>query len=280
LKVAKESINLLDFSKNIYSQNGEDGVIKKLFSIIGTTNKFCCEFGAWDGRHFSNTHLLINRQGWSGVQIEADTKKYKQLQKTYKNNSKVNCVNVLIDTDKNSLEAIFKHHVLPQEFDFLSVDIDGSDYYILKALKLRPRVICIEVNAGHSPSSTKIVPKNIASQNVGQSLANFCKAASRIGYRLICYNGNAFFLRHDVGFEDILPTLSPKNAYLAFIRNLSRQQKAYLYSVNRGWVPPYHRYNNNLLTASRLRMSPHELSKEYITYKKLQSYRKQIGEIV
>ncbi|CAN0123266.1 unnamed protein product [Heterosigma akashiwo] len=37
-----------------------------------TMNKWCVEFGAWDGKHLSNTWSLINEHGWSSVQIEGD----------------------------------------------------------------------------------------------------------------------------------------------------------------------------------------------------------------
>ena len=32
------------------------------------------------------------------------------------------------------------------EIDFLSIDVDGIDYYLLKELKFNPKVICIEYN--------------------------------------------------------------------------------------------------------------------------------------
>nr|VFK13689.1 MAG: hypothetical protein BECKLPF1236A_GA0070988_100933 [Candidatus Kentron sp. LPFa]VFK29801.1 MAG: hypothetical protein BECKLPF1236C_GA0070990_100959 [Candidatus Kentron sp. LPFa] len=51
----KESRWLLDFSHNVTSQTGEDGVIEKIFEIIEPTNRWCIEFGAWDGKKFRNT---------------------------------------------------------------------------------------------------------------------------------------------------------------------------------------------------------------------------------
>ena len=51
--------------KNFYSENGEDGVLlyilKKTKIIKNTKPLWCCEFGAWDGIHGSNTfNLVIN----------------------------------------------------------------------------------------------------------------------------------------------------------------------------------------------------------------------------
>jgi len=39
----------LDFIKNVYSQNGEDGVIEKIFKDLEIIDGVVCEFGAWDG---------------------------------------------------------------------------------------------------------------------------------------------------------------------------------------------------------------------------------------
>ncbi|MGP1283786.1 MAG: hypothetical protein ACTS1X_12490 [Parasphingopyxis sp.] len=35
--------------RNIYSQGGEDQIIAELFEIMGIENRWCVEFGAWDG---------------------------------------------------------------------------------------------------------------------------------------------------------------------------------------------------------------------------------------
>ena len=43
-----ERRDLLDYKSDLYSQNGEDGIIAAIFDMIGTTTKTCCEFGAWD----------------------------------------------------------------------------------------------------------------------------------------------------------------------------------------------------------------------------------------
>ena len=55
--------NLNLFEQKYYSQNGEDGIITAIFNKIGTTNKFCVEFGVEDGLE-CNTRYLIEKRGW------------------------------------------------------------------------------------------------------------------------------------------------------------------------------------------------------------------------
>ena len=37
--------NIAIFKQKVYSQNGEDGILRIIFDKIGTANKFCVEFG-------------------------------------------------------------------------------------------------------------------------------------------------------------------------------------------------------------------------------------------
>ena len=70
------------YNYNIYSQNGEDGVIEELLNRLNITNGWVCEFGAWDGIHLSNTFNLIKNKSFNAVLIEGDKNKYIDLLKT------------------------------------------------------------------------------------------------------------------------------------------------------------------------------------------------------
>jgi len=175
----KTNNNLLSNKRNIHSQNGEDGIIEAIFDRIGIKNRTCCEFGAWDGIHLSNCRKLI-LDGWSAVMIEGDEEKFCNLFSNYANNEKVICVNKYVDDAKNSLDTILREKKIP-ELDFLSIDIDGLDYEIFDTLDCKPRVICVEINAGHSPEFDSIIEKEIAKNNVGQSIISFVNSAKKMG---------------------------------------------------------------------------------------------------
>ena len=64
---------LTDLTPNesrVYSQGGEDGVLQTIYDAIGTTGKNFVEFGAWDGKHLSNTANLRLHHGWTGLLME------------------------------------------------------------------------------------------------------------------------------------------------------------------------------------------------------------------
>lgn len=242
--------DLLVNKSNIYTQNGEDGIIAAIFKRIGTTTKVCCEFGAWDGVHFSNCRRLI-LQGWSALMIEGDEYRFKGLVSNYPTHPLVTCVNRYVDVGPNSVGTIVQKHNIG-DLDFLSVDIDGLDYEILETLDSYPRVICIEVNAGHSPETETRLDRDVAKNNIGQPLQLFVKISEKKGYDLVCYTANAFFVRRDVVREFSLPILTSKQAYHYFLNHLSRSEKEWLYLVNLGIVNPYFQFSNPYLTDTAL----------------------------
>jgi hypothetical protein len=53
--------SLSAYRKNIYSQSGEDGVLEEILRRLEIRTGSFVEFGAWDGKHYSNNfHLLRN----------------------------------------------------------------------------------------------------------------------------------------------------------------------------------------------------------------------------
>jgi hypothetical protein len=264
------TVDLLDSSLNYYSQNGEDGVIAAIFATIGEGTRWCCEFGAWDGVHFSNTRQLVD-YGWSALLIEADTERYEELESNNDGNDRVIAVNRTVDTNHNRLDVLLAEKGVSQ-LDLLVIDIDGYDYEILASLEARPRVICVEVNAGHAPSDDRRLPTTLAASNIGQPLALFVALANSWGYQLVAYTGNAFFVRMDSA--EGLPSLSATDAYDAFLAHLGEQERRWLYHVNRGDVPPYHRFHNQRLTRDALKLGRRYLGVRFRAYRLLRRVRR------
>lgn len=202
------------YEKSIYSQQGEDGIIARIFEVIGTDTKFAVDIGAYDGRITSNV-MALEDQGWTTLKIEggeiADTEEAKR------NGVKKHWVTV-----ENVVELMQQYNV-PEEFDFLSLDIDSIDYHVLKALLnngYAPRALITEYNGSYGPvlpviTRYPIDPGKLWGDYYGASLPAFYYLLKEYGYRLIyCENEgvNAFWVRDDLA-TDGLPSLTPSQAY-------------------------------------------------------------------
>lgn len=187
--------DLKPFQKNVTSQWGEDGVIEEIFKRIGTRSKFCVEFGAWDGKHLSNTWNLWHNHGWSALLIEANEKTCDELKKSVKDFPAVQAEHRFVRASgEDSLDnIILKYREAGSAIDLLSIDIDSDDYYIFEGLeKFRPRVIIIE----HNPT----IPPHIdlvqeSGEYFGSSALALQKLARKKGYKLAHIVGtNCFFV--------------------------------------------------------------------------------------
>jgi hypothetical protein len=174
------------FARNVNSQFGEDGIIEEILSRIHKSatfrNGYCVEFGAWDGKHLSNTYNLIANRNYHAVLIEADPSKFNLLCKTLPQPS-VTKLNAFVTSEGDTtLDELLSHTDIPIDFDLLSIDIDGNDYYILKSLrKYRPKLICIEFNPTVPNDVDFIQPQDFRIKR-GSGPGPIASLASYMGY--------------------------------------------------------------------------------------------------
>lgn len=190
---------LLDYKYNVYSQTGEDGIIEKILEMLPHNDKWCVEFGAWDGMHLSNTRNLIEKKNYSAIFIEGDPGKFRELEKNYSHTEKIITINKWVGfNDRDNLDTILKSTPTPQKFDFLSIDIDGNDYHAWKVVsEYQPKVVCIEFN--HTiPTEVRFVQPADFSVSQGSSLLSLVELGKEKGYELVSVLPfNAFFVRSE-----------------------------------------------------------------------------------
>ncbi|KAL1523050.1 hypothetical protein AB1Y20_018010 [Prymnesium parvum] len=130
-----------------FSQGNQDGILQAIFSLIGETNRWAVEFGFdYQGgsghrgeqliMHNSglNTRLL-REHGWNVVFFDAIV-----------NDTNVGIHKVIL-TEDNIVDS-FHAALVPIEVDYVSIDVDSIDLWLLRALlkEYRPRVISVEYN--------------------------------------------------------------------------------------------------------------------------------------
>ena len=193
---AKSNTWLNDFAKSVTSQGGEDGIIEKILSVIKNTNKWCVEFGSWDGKKLSNTYNLIDNHGYSAILIEGDKKRFQDLLKTFGPEKNVISINAFVGFEENNcLDRILKTTEVPTDFDLLSVDIDGNDYHVWDAVKsYKPKIVIIEFNPT-VPTIVEFIQPRDMSITQGSSLLSIIRLAQSKGYELVAVeSANAFFV--------------------------------------------------------------------------------------
>lgn len=200
------SMNLNKRENKLYSQNGEDGIIEAIFEAIGKPSPpFFVEFGAGSGK-ICNCRLLAE-QGWSGLFIEADTDKAIKLAERYLSYPNVKTVMSTIDAD--NICDLFLYHQAPKDLTLLSVDIDGNDYWVLRAIlsgSYGPKMVVCEYNGQHPPPELWVMEYNTQYQwkvtdYYGASLCSLTNLLGVHGYGLVACDSrgvNAFFVRLDI----------------------------------------------------------------------------------
>ena len=187
--LSKTNLPFKKFEKNIYSQSGQDGVLENLLSRIGPLeNITCLEVGGWDGLFLSNICNLVREFNSNCIFIESNKKKYNQLLENHKLKifqKKVFAFNSLLDSKKNTVGYFLKKAGFDQ-LDFLSIDVDGMDYFIFRDLDILPKVILIEFNPTFHPDVSFIQPED-PKVNIGSSSTAIAKLASKKGYSIVHY---------------------------------------------------------------------------------------------
>lgn len=193
---------LTTFKRNVHSQFGEDGIIEEILKRLNaaaSTDGWCVEFGAWDGMHLSNTYNLIQNKNYKAVLIEGDAQKYETLKKNIPQDDVVKVCRFVSFEGENSLDAILRSTPIPVDFDLLSVDIDGCDYYILESLNLYcPKIICIEFNPSVPNEIEFVQPRNFSVKQ-GASAKSLILLGEKKGYSLVAVTeSNVFMVRNDL----------------------------------------------------------------------------------
>ncbi len=189
--------SLLNYASNVFSQRGDDGIIRRIFRILGIDKGFYIEFGATDGIILSNCRALAQR-GWSGCFIEAEKEFAGRLAHNYRDRPDIICLNALVvptpTESGKTIDAIAAEHFPGRHVDFLSIDVDGTDHLIFEKMQLRPSVVCLEGGWFWHPEFRSRVPEHIAAQDLQQPLPVLIEIGKTKAYTPICFNQNIYFV--------------------------------------------------------------------------------------
>jgi FkbM family methyltransferase len=189
-------MNLFNFNQFIkneksYSQLNQD--LLALYVHDKKTNGFFVEFGACDGIELSNTYLLEKDYGWNGILAEPANVYHEQLENNRncliekkcvysKTNEKIlfqECDLAMLSTvndyknngdwateernngrsyfvDTTTLDDLLVEHNSPQSIDYVSIDVEGSEYEILNSFSFNWDVKLFTIEHNFTPNRNKI----------------------------------------------------------------------------------------------------------------------------
>eukprot|EP00581_Thalassiosira_minuscula_P001178 CAMPEP_0183738332 /NCGR_PEP_ID=MMETSP0737-20130205/54269_1 /TAXON_ID=385413 /ORGANISM="Thalassiosira miniscula, Strain CCMP1093" /LENGTH=947 /DNA_ID=CAMNT_0025972843 /DNA_START=21 /DNA_END=2864 /DNA_ORIENTATION=+ len=164
---------------------------------------------------------------WKGVLIEADPTKFLDLKRLHDPLGNIcvqECVSCRHDSEQ-SLSSVLKREApeLPYDFDFLCIDVDGTDYHLFADVLgvsteddstigetarrsrkrsggnyYRPKVICIEFNPTMPSDLIYVQPRNDIIRH-GSSLSALVELANSAQYTLVETTlFNAFFVPNEL----------------------------------------------------------------------------------
>jgi hypothetical protein len=208
-------MDFLKYRENVYSQNGEDGILREVFRRIGfgsRGSRWAVEFGAWDGKHLSNTFNLVKESEFRAIYIESDQKKFRSLEKVALEEPEITAIHAEVGhrpyvahhfeavgitfegfevKNSQTLDEILNGSPLPQVYDVLSIDIDSFDLAVWESHKrFRPRVVVIEIHSGIEPGILQWHGNGAS----GNSFSSTVAVGLSKGYVLVAHTGNLVFL--------------------------------------------------------------------------------------
>ena len=164
--------------RKTYAQRGEDLFIFNYMKKKKIVNGTYVDLGAFHPIKYSNTCLLFNN-GWSGLNIDLNQTAIDYFDIVRPKDNNICCaisnieekIKVFINSIFSPINTINKKHakkfnfasknelsytvkakkfnsICKKKFDFLDIDIEGSDFMVLKSINLKyfkPKLISIEI---------------------------------------------------------------------------------------------------------------------------------------
>jgi hypothetical protein len=202
-----------------FSQNGEDGVLDVLRSQLISSNRYVIEIGTSDGIE-NNSAWLVVAEKYSGMMIEGDPKLVERANRMVVTHSiGAECHNLFVT--RENVQKLKQLSFYPDP-DVFSLDIDGIDYYIAKAILdggFRPKIFVVEYNSVYGEERsvtieyqsdfvfTKAHPTHLY---YGVSIAGWRKFFASYDYQFVTVeqNGvNGFFVAPECFDKDFLDNI-------------------------------------------------------------------------
>ena len=158
----------------------------------------------------ANTRFLLQNRGWKGLVIDSDPSHIETLQRD-ELYWRYDLTAVTAFVSAENINELISTNGFSGEIGLLSVDIDGNDYWVLKAIDvINPAIIICEINGAFGDLKAITIPYIEAFDRYSFHYSgNYCGCSIRAVQRLCDEKGysfvgtnttglNAFFVRNDL----------------------------------------------------------------------------------
>lgn len=187
----------------LFSNQEEDGIILSLLAKLNIREGFFLDLGSNDCIN-SNCASLVFHFNWTGIFVDADEKLLRIGKRNYRFFGKADGLEfVPAFLDPETVDGFVKGMVKGREVDFMSLDIDGNDYAIWKAIQsVQPKLLVIENRIEYGLEEIVVSPgPSTPAEQWGASITSMVQLGKAKGYTLVAANAagfNTFFLRNDL----------------------------------------------------------------------------------
>lgn len=200
---------LRDVEFKVFSQWGEDGIIEWLVGALDLRENTFVEFGVENYRE-ANTRFLVMNRNWRGLVMDGSSDHMASLrEEEFYWRYDVKAAPAFVTAE--NINSLLEEHGFSGGLGILSIDIDGNDYWVLKAVDPLDAALLIveynpvfgDVHAVTTPYAPAFGRFDLHHSGLcfGASISAVRRLAEARGYTFVgsCSNGiNAFFVRNDL----------------------------------------------------------------------------------
>jgi hypothetical protein len=208
--VPEDKIFLNRFEKKVHSQYGQDGIVEKIFELIGVEHNFYVDIGE-------------------------ESSKFLRLDKKFEGSH----------LEKLAVEDVKERFEKYGPIDILSLCTHGDDWYLWNEISLyysKPRVVAIEYNGEFDVLDDKVVELGKSKPGTdyfGATLQSLVNLGQRLGYSLVCCNNTgttAFFIRNDIVPESIHGVNDVRLLYRSLKSNGNTENGYFVHDTESVWT--------------------------------------------
>lgn len=207
--VPEDKVFLNRFEKRMYSDYGQDGIVEKIFELIGIEHKFYVDIGS-------------------------ESSKFLRLEKKFDGSH----------VEKLSVEDVKERFDKYGPIDILSVYTHGDEWYLWKEIAKysKPRVVAIEYNAEFDVLDDKVVElgkSKIGTDYFGATLQALVNLGQSLGYSLVCCNNTgttAFFVKNGIVSDSIHGVNDIRLLYRSLKSNGNTENGYFVHDAESVWT--------------------------------------------